>query len=110
MGTKRNPEDIVRGRRLKLAREQAGYDSAAEAVDELDLHYPTYQAHESGWRGFDRQTARKYAELYRVNVDWLDEEIGPMRGNAGHQDPLAGLSPERRREALAFIDFLKNKP
>lgn len=110
MGTQRKPEDIERGRRLKLAREQAGYEKAVEAVDELDLHYPTYQAHESGWRGFDRKTARKYAEMYQVNVDWLDEGLGPMRGGAGHHDPLAGLSPEKRREVLDFIDYLKNKP
>lgn len=72
---------------------------------------PTYQAHENGWRAFDRAAARKYADFYRVNVDWLDEGLGPVRGRqTTERDPLAGLSVEQRREALDYIAYLKSKP
>lgn len=110
MGRQRKREDVVRGARLKHARKQAGYDTAAEACDELDLHYTTYQAHESGWRAFDRKTARQYASLFRVNVDWLDEDIGPMRGGYGEApDPLSGLSPGDRQMVENLIGHLKSK-
>jgi DNA-binding XRE family transcriptional regulator len=94
----------VRGSRMR-ARLPA---MAADAADEMDAEYSTYQAHESGWPAFDRKTARKYAEFFRVNVDWLDEEIGPMKGEVS-PDLLAGLSPEEWRQVLDFISFLKSK-
>lgn len=74
------------GGRLKIAREKAGYKSAAKAAEALGMSYPTYAGHENGTRGL-RKNIERYAQFYRVSVDWLLTAKGegpkngrPMRG------------------------------
>ena len=58
------------GARLKLARDGAGYRSAAKAAEAMGVAYPTYAGHENGSRGL-RKNIERYAQFFRVSVDWL---------------------------------------
>jgi phage repressor protein C with HTH and peptisase S24 domain len=63
---KKDPHD-----RLKEARIEAGYSSAAEAATALDVATSTYTSHENGTRGFGVDDAVKYGKKYKVNPVWL---------------------------------------
>ncbi len=69
------------GKRLKLAREHAGYANATLAAQSLGMKYPTYAGHENGSRGVVRN-AKQYARRYRVSLDWLLRGVGPGPGEA----------------------------
>lgn len=57
--------------RLKKAREGAGFDSVGDAAESLGIKYPTYAAHENGSRKPDIDQAKRYAQRFRVTVQWL---------------------------------------
>jgi hypothetical protein len=65
----------ARGRRLKAAREAAGYRTAARAAEALDVAWEAYAGHEGGRRGFDRRI-EQYAEAFDVSVEWLLNGLG----------------------------------
>ena len=66
--------------RLRHARKEAGFETAAAAAAGLGVPYPTYAGHENGYKGaFRRDEAVKYAKKFRVNLDWLLTGRGPMR-------------------------------
>lgn len=74
--------------RLKKAREQAGYKTAAEAVRRFGWNLSTYRSHENGQRNIPRETAPDYARAFRVSPEWL--LLG--RGTAGKKPvPLVGF-------------------
>ncbi len=58
-------------KRLQLAREHAGYKSGRMAALRMGWKYPTYAAHESGWRAFPPKVAQKYARAFDVHPDFL---------------------------------------
>lgn len=64
--------------RLRQARAEAGYAKAAPAAQAMGIPEPTYQAHENGNRGF-LTSADRYADFFRVNLEWLLKGRGPMR-------------------------------
>lgn len=58
--------------RLKWARREAGYASAADFARRNGLTEVTYRAHENGLRGLSERTARRYAAALRgANWVWL---------------------------------------
>lgn len=59
------------GERLKWARKQAGYETAAEAADALGEHKQNVRDQEAGRRGVSPEMAAKYARRYGVSRDWL---------------------------------------
>lgn len=60
------------GGRLRYARAKAGFRSAAEFADRLDMPYSTYVAHENGVaKGFKAASAARYAKALKVEVNWL---------------------------------------
>ena len=65
--------------RLKMAREAAGYATAADAARAFGWIKVTYGAHEHGRNGFNLELARKYAKVFCVNVYWLVSGMGPMK-------------------------------
>jgi DNA-binding XRE family transcriptional regulator len=67
---------------LAHARRRAGHASASAAARSLGIPVPTYSAHENGSRAPERETARKYAQRFKVTLDWL------LNG-----DPSDGSSP-----------------
>jgi phage repressor protein C with HTH and peptisase S24 domain len=68
--------------RLTEARKRAGYASAAEAARALGVSLTTYAGHENGSRGFASK-ARRYAQFFRVDLNWLLTGRGDMRGRSG---------------------------
>jgi SOS-response transcriptional repressor LexA len=61
----------TQAKRLQLAREHAGYKSGRQAALRLGWTYPTYAAHESGWRTYPVKVAKKYAKVFGVSEEWL---------------------------------------
>lgn len=57
--------------RLKIARERAGYSSAAEVARKFGWTETTYRAHENGQRNIPRERAPIYARAFRVAPEWL---------------------------------------
>lgn len=62
--------------RLMLARQRAGFKTAAEAAKAMGVKYPTYAAHENGSRGMQREAAI-YARFFGVPLEWLVRGKGP---------------------------------
>lgn len=58
-------------RRLREARERAGYKTAADAAEAHGWTYSTYAGHENGSRGLRPEQARAYAEAFGVAPEWL---------------------------------------
>jgi hypothetical protein len=63
--------------RLKTARIDAGYSSAAEFASANGLVVPTYRSHENGARDLSREAAKKYSKILGVTVGWLLNAEGP---------------------------------
>lgn len=61
----------TRSERLKKARRDAGYRTAADAARALGVPYPTYASHENGSRKFEADEAANYAKKFKVEVNWL---------------------------------------
>lgn len=70
---------VTPAERLKQARQNAGFDSAAAFADAHDIPEPTYRAHENGTRALTQRAARQYAPILGVTVTWLmfgeDQEL-----------------------------------
>lgn len=72
--------------RLRISRERAGFESAADAAASLGISRFTYTQHENGTRGFKRDAAVQYSRKFKVSLEWL---------LTGKGDPTGG-----RKEAL----------
>ena len=56
---------------LKAARMRAGYGSAAEAAARLGINEGTYRSHENGSRKIPANSAKRYAALFKIEVNSL---------------------------------------
>lgn len=72
--------------RLKLARRQAGWETAAEAALTFGWTPTTYFGHENGSRNFSAAKAAIYAKAFKVSPEWL------LFGKPMPADILAALS------------------
>lgn len=75
--------------RLRVARREAGFAYPGDAADSMGIPRPTYYAHENGQKGLARGAAR-YAERFRVSLDWLLRGRGDMTTGIT-SIPLMGL-------------------
>lgn len=87
--------------RLKAAREQK-FKEAQEAASALGVPYPTYAGHENGNRGFKRDSAKRYADFFRVNLEWLMTGRGAMRGKVADIIPIVGRVGAATDGAIAY--------
>lgn len=71
--------DLKKATRLKTARELR-FETAQEAADAMGVKYGTYAGHENGQRGITQKVAQRYADFYRVRVEWLLTGRGAMKG------------------------------
>lgn len=76
------------GSRLKRARKEAGYDTASDAARAMGVNIFTYTQHESGLRGIPRDAAIKYANFYRIRLEWLLTAKGET--GSAVQTPVVG--------------------
>jgi transcriptional regulator with XRE-family HTH domain len=98
--------------RLREARKNAGYSSAAEAARAFGWNQNTVTSNENGNRTFGRESAARYARAYRVGLDWLLTGKGPMRSNQGTAEivDIWTRIPERHRNtALEMLSVLAEK-
>ncbi len=58
-------------KRLKSAREAAGYRTGREFADKNGIAQSTYSTQEAGTRGIPAETAEQYADLLDVSPSWL---------------------------------------
>ena len=94
--------------RLKLARENAGYETAIEAAEALGIKYGTYSGHENGSSGFRSDKGELYARRFKVRFEWLMREKGPMTDDeaelfAEYVSLLKNASDEARSAALTTL-------
>ena len=77
-----------RAERLRQARLDKGYETAASAADVHGWSRNTYASNENGNAPFSYRRAKEYAAAFGVSPEWLYDAAGPMRGAA-----LTGLVP-----------------
>lgn len=81
---------MSKNHRLKTARVQAGFRTAADAARHLGVPYGTYSGHESGSRGIKEEDLKKYAKAFDVSVVWLAyEEVRSSNLGSGSRISLA---------------------
>lgn len=77
-----------RFQRLRAARIDKGYETAAAAADAFGWNRNTYSSNENGNASFSYRRAKEYAAAFGVRPDWLYDAAGGMRPAKG-----AGLAP-----------------
>ncbi|SRR5579884_412316 len=68
--SKTDEKNVAIGKRLRLAREQAGL-SQGQVAKKLGLHRPSITETEAGRRKASPQELVELARLYDVSIDWL---------------------------------------
>lgn len=93
-------------KRLRQARELAGFATARAASSRFGWKEDTYSQHERGLRGFAR-TAGSYAKAFKVSAAWLltGEGVGPksdqtVRDVAELSRLFQGLPDAQQRQLL----------
>lgn len=65
--------------RLRMAREQAGFQTPTAAANFFGWNENTYKSHENGIRGLKTAVAERYAEAFKVSAAWLLTGEGSMK-------------------------------
>jgi len=84
----------INGKRLKQAREEAGY-TQIKAADKLGISNGTLSGYERNYRDPDTEIINKMADLFGVSVEWL-------MGRTDDSTPLH--SDKDEAEFQAFIN------
>lgn len=77
-----------RAHRLRQARLDKGFDTAAAAADAHGWSRNTYASNENGNAPFSYRRAKDYAAAFGVSAEWLYDAAGPVLGAA-----ITGLVP-----------------
>ncbi len=77
-----------RFQRLRAARIEKGYETAAAAADAFGWNRNTYSSNENGNASFSYRRAKEYAAAFGVRPEWLYDAAGGMRSARD-----AGLAP-----------------
>jgi phage repressor protein C with HTH and peptisase S24 domain len=77
-----------RSDRLRQARLDAGYETAAAAAEAFGWNRNTFASNENGNAPFSYRKAKDYAAAFGVSAEWLYDAAGPVRASA-----LAGYVP-----------------
>lgn len=68
-----------RAQRLRQARLDRGYETAASAADAHGWSRNTYASNENGNAPFSYRRAKEYAAAFGVSPEWLYDAAGPMQ-------------------------------
>ena len=83
--------DDGRAQRLRQARQDRGYETAAAAAEAFGWSRNTYASNENGNAPFSYRRAKEYAAAFGVSPEWLYDAAGPMQGaGAGGLVPVIG--------------------
>lgn len=78
------------GRRLRWARENAGFATATDAARAFDWPISTYLGHENGDRLPSRAKAKRYAQAFKVRWEWILEGEGSPYAETRLSVPIVG--------------------
>jgi transcriptional regulator with XRE-family HTH domain len=67
-----------RSQRLRLARTEKGFETAAAAAEAFGWNRNTYASNENGNAPFSYRKAKEYAAAFGVRPEWLYDAAGPM--------------------------------
>jgi DNA-binding XRE family transcriptional regulator len=95
--------DTSRARRLKEARENMGYPSAAAAARQLNIPESTYREHENGRRPIGIDEAVMYSREFRVTLTWLATGEHPYPRDPELAELISQLSPHGMQRILPVI-------
>ena len=70
---------MERSDRLRRARIDAGFETAAAAIERFHWQVNSYPANENGNAPFSYAKAKAYAKAYGVRAEWLYDGTGSMR-------------------------------
>lgn len=92
-----------RALRLRQARTDKGYETAAAAADAFGWNRNTYASNENGNAPFSYRKAKDYAAAFGVRPEWLYDAAGPMRsGSDGGFAPIIGRVGANPEGAVLF--------
>lgn len=78
--------------RLKVARQNAGFETAVAAAEALGVPASTYIGHENGSRGFPAKRAPQYARKFKVSEEWLlygkGDQVDDLYPSAGDLESM----------------------
>lgn len=107
--------ETARHDRLRIARETAGYAGPGDASAAMGVKKFTYTQHENGHRNFPTGSAIRYANFFRVNLEWLVAGKGPMKSTVrvpivGYVGAGAEVYPEDAYPLGQGSDFIDAAP
>lgn len=89
-------------KRLREARERAGYESARKAALTFGWGVSTYAAHENGQNSYNAEKAEMYAKAFKTRADWLMFGITDAESaSVGIDAQLRALPKEISRPLIA---------
>lgn len=94
--------------RLRKAREQAGFASAADAARRFHWNLSTYRSHENGQTPVPPKSARTYSAAFGVSGAWLLTGQNP-KAVSEIQRKYDDLEPEDQETLLKWADLLLAK-
>lgn len=100
--------------RLKTARVNAGFDSAAQAAKALGVTESRYRAYENGQNKYGPDEAAQFARRFGVRAAWLLLGEDPMAAGDAPSSPeekvimdrLARLDPEQRARLMSAFELM----
>jgi len=95
------------GERLKVLRIEKS-ESLEDVAKITGINKSLLSKYERGQVDPGLKALRKLVKYFNVSLDWLfgfSEDRAPISIN----DPLKGLTDEKKVEAISFIQYLKNK-
>ena len=78
-----SPSEDGRAQRLRQARLDRGFETAAAAADAFGWSRNTYASNENGNAPFSYRRAKEYAVAFGVSPEWLYDAAGAMQPAAG---------------------------
>jgi len=95
----------AQGKRLRQARETAGYGTAAEFAAAMKIKAVTYRAYEAGQNSYVKY-AHQFAARLRVSAKWLVQG-GETAGNAEEEREEGDLAIQAKEMGLALVPQLE---
>ena len=83
--------------RLRRARKDAGYSTAAAALEHFKWPSSSYRAHENGQNKFSLAAAEQYAKAYGVSAAWL------LLGDESESQSRTAKATEPKHDCIEHI-------
>lgn len=95
-------------KRLRTLREQHGY-TLEQVADALGLRNQYVSNYELGKRRPDYETLKKFADFYKVSIDYLLEREDGEFTRVINKAKAEGITPSDLEKALDFLRYAKER-